>query len=86
MIGKMLHVLHNMINKLLQVYSDLSENPYEECDHMDALALTGEVNEQFTSLKKWILKTIKSNQVYCIEYALNCPVMLAYLQLHNHSC
>ena len=49
---------------VLQVYSDLKENPFEGTDTQEAVALTGEANQYFGELKKWFLNVTGKPVVY----------------------
>ena len=67
--------------KFLQVYSDLSPKPYEECGGNEQEALTGVLSEYFPILKKWILKIVETNKV-CIHHAcMQLLLIMTYLSV-----
>ena len=48
---------------MLQVYTKISENPYESSAKDNKIALTGAKNKHFPVLKKWIQSHVTKNKV-----------------------
>lgn len=64
------------------MYRDVKENPFEETDSNEAVALTGEVNPHFGELKKWFLD-VTYKPVVCTEDRIGENHLLAQVSLCN---
>lgn len=47
----------------LQIYSNITKDPYGSAAEDDEIALTGVKNVYFPALKEWILSFVNSNKV-----------------------
>ena len=48
----------------LQIYSNITKDPYGSAAEDDEIALTGVKNVYFPALKEWILSFVNSNKVW----------------------